>query len=180
MIGALIIGCEIAFWIFVLSGLSARYIFGWKKAGGILLLCTPAIDLLLIAVTVIDLKNGSKAELVHGLAAIYIGVTIAFGHRMIKWTDQRFAHRFAGGPRPETRPKYGKNRAQWERQGWYRHLLAWVLGALLLVGMVMIVGDASRTKELERIAFGWAGVVVIDFVISFSYTLWPKKEAREG
>ncbi|WP_106769512.1 hypothetical protein [Paenibacillus faecalis] len=175
MIGALIVVCEIAFWIFVLAGLSARYILGWKKAGGILLLCTPIIDLILIAVTVIDLKNGASAGLMHGLAAIYIGVTIAFGHRMIKWADQRFAYRYAGGPKPESKPKYGKSRARFERQGWYRHFMAWVLGALLLLGMVLIVGDVSRTKALERVALGWAVVVAIDFIISFSYTLWPKK-----
>ena len=83
MIGAFIIGCEILFWVFVLAGLSARYLLGLKRTGGILPLCTPVIDLLLIAVTIIDLRGGAEAGFMHGLAAVYIGVTIAFGHRMI-------------------------------------------------------------------------------------------------
>ena len=100
MIGAFIIGCEILFWVFVLAGLSARYLLGLKRTGGILR-CTPVIDLLLIAVTIIDLRGGAEAGFMHGLAAVYIGVTIAFGHRMIQWADARFAHRFAGGKKPE-------------------------------------------------------------------------------
>lgn len=175
MIGALIIGCEIAFWIFVLAGLSARYILGWKKTGAVLLVCTPIVDLLLILATVIDLKNGAQAEFMHGLAAVYIGVTVAFGHRMIKWADERFAHKFAGGQKPAPKPRHGEAHARMERQGWYRHLLAWVIGSALLGVMIMVVGDQERTKDLGLMVLRWAAILGIDFIISFSYTLWPKK-----
>lgn len=175
MIGALIIACEIAFWVFVLAGLSARYMLGWKKAGGLLLLMTPVVDLVLIMVTVVDLRNGTPANFMHGLAAVYLGVTVAFGHRMIRWADERFAHRFAGGPKPVPKPRYGKAHAQMERAGWYRHALAWVIGSLLLGMMILLVGDLERTQELWLTGVRWGAILGIDFVISFSYTLWPKK-----
>lgn len=176
MIGVFIVGCEILFWIFVLGGLSARYLLGWRTAGGILLLCTPIIDLFLITVTIIDLRGGAEAGFMHGLAAVYIGVTIAFGHRIIQWADVRFAHRFAGGEKPVSAPKYGADRAKRERQGWYRHGLAWVIGAMLLGIMILVVGEPDRTEQLKAMALQWAAILGIDFVYSFSYTLWPKKQ----
>ncbi|NMO97781.1 hypothetical protein [Paenibacillus lemnae] len=179
MIAALIIGCEIAFWVFVLAGLVARYLIGWKKTGAVLLASTPVVDVVLIAVTIIDLRNGATAELVHGLAAVYIGVTVAFGHRIIKWADGHFAYRFAKGTKPAAKPKHGKAHARMEREGWYRHLLAWGLGSLLLLFMIWIVGDADRTQQLADMALWWGAVVVIDFVISFSYTIWPKRSGQQ-
>lgn len=175
MIAAMIIGCEIAFWVFVLAGLSARYLAGWNRTGALLLLATPVVDVLLMVFTVLDLKNGAEAEFMHGLSAIYIGVTVAFGHRMIKWADERFAYRFAGGEKPEPAPKRGKAHARREREGWYRHLLAWFVGAILLMIMVLLVNDPARTEALKLVPIWWAGIVAIDFLISFSYTLWPKR-----
>lgn len=107
MLGWFIVACEIGFWVFVLAGLVARYIFHKQRLGALLFICTPVVDVLLLIATVIDLKNGSMATTVHGIAAIYIGVSVAFGHRMIKWADERFAYRFGNGPEPD-KSKMGK------------------------------------------------------------------------
>jgi hypothetical protein len=141
-----------------------------------LLICTPLIDLLLAILTVIDLRNGATASFMHGLAAVYIGISIAFGHRMIKWADDRFAYRFAGGPAPKRPPKYGAAHARHERQMWYLHLLAWTIGSLILYGMILIVDDADRTMSLYGMIIRWGIVLLIDFIWSFSYTFWPRKE----
>lgn len=176
MITAFIIGCEIGFWVFVLAGLICRYILRWKKVGALLLLCTPLIDLALVIAAVYDLRGGAEASFAHSLAAVYIGVSIAFGHRMIKWADERFAHRFAGGPKPAGKPKYGQAHAHYERIGWLHHLVAWVIGAAILYGMVLLVNDESRTAVLFNTLRLWSLILGIDFLISFSYTLWPRKE----
>lgn len=175
MIGWLIIGCEIAFWVFVLAGLSTRYIFKKRRLSGLLLLGTPIADLVLLAATALDLKQGAEATLYHGIAAVYLGATIAFGHSMIKWADQRFAYRFAGGPKPKKKPSAGAQHARHERQGWYRHLLAWTIGSLILAGMILWIGDRPRTVIFELFIQRWAIILGLDFLISFSYTLWPRK-----
>lgn len=178
MIGWLIVICEIGFWVLVVAGLVARYLLGWKKIGAGLLISTPIVDLILIIATVVDLRSGTTAGAMHGLAAIYIGATVAFGKGMIGWADRHFAYRFAGGAKPEPQPKSGRAHAKREREGWYRHFLAWCIGTALLWAMVWLVGDAEQTKTLARMSGVWTMVLGIDFVISFSYTLWPKAEKK--
>lgn len=176
MITAFIIGCEIAFWVFVLAGLVCRYIFKLKKLGALLLISTPLIDLALVVATVYDLRAGAEATFIHSVAAIYIGVSIAWGHKMIKWADERFAFRFANGPTPTVKPKHGLAHARYERVGWLHHLLAWVIGSIILYGMIIMVDDATRTDALFGTFRLWSLILGIDFLISFSYTLWPSKE----
>ncbi|MDO7908605.1 hypothetical protein Q5741_19640 [Paenibacillus sp. JX-17] len=176
MIGWLIVACEIMFWIVILIGLIFRYVVGMKKLGALFLMFTPVIDLVLLLATAYDLHNGAEAQWTHGLAAIYIGSTIAFGHQMIKWADERFAYRFAGGGKPRKKPRYGKQHAKRERAGWYRHVLAFIIGSGLLLGMIQMVGDHSKTSSLMSIIRVWALALGIDFLISFSYTLWPREQ----
>ncbi|GGO09309.1 hypothetical protein [Saccharibacillus kuerlensis] len=178
MIGWLIIACEIGFWIVVFVGLIARYILKKKQLGAFLLLLTPIIDLVLLAATVIDIRRGAEVGFMHGLAAVYIGVTAAYGHRMIKWADEQFAYRFAGGPKPEKKPKTGMKHAALQRGEWYRHLLAWTVGSTLLGIMILLIGDMDRAEALRLWIVRWAMILGIDFIISFSYSLWPRKEAR--
>lgn len=178
MIVAFIIACEIGFWVLVLLGLVTRYVLRQKKLGSLLLLLTPVVDLILIILTVIDLRNGAEANWAHGLAAIYIGVSLAFGHKMIRWADQRFAHRYANGPAPTKPPKYGADHASHERKGWFSHLLAWVISALVLYGMVLLVDNPDKTASLMQLIRIWGIILVIDFIYSFSFTLWPRKKSR--
>jgi hypothetical protein len=173
MITALIIGCEIGFWVFVAAGLAMRYVARKKRAGAILLLCTPVVDLILLAATAMDLQSGASATIMHGIAAVYIGASVAFGHRMIRWADVRFAHWFANGPAPEK--LYGKQHARHERQGWLLHLIGWGIGCAILYGMITWIGDDSDTEKLEQVIRTWSLVLGIDFLISFSYTLFPRK-----
>jgi hypothetical protein len=175
MMAALIIACEIGFWLFVAAGLFCRYILKARRLGACLLFCTVAVDLALLIFTAVDLRNGATASFFHGLAAVYIGVSIAFGHRMIRWADERFAYYFAHGPSPTVKPKFGTEHARYERRMWYLHLLGWLIGSAILFGMIQIVGDESRTTELWLTIVRWSIVLAIDFIWSFSYTLWPRK-----
>jgi hypothetical protein len=174
MILAVIVAVEIAFWALLVAGLTARYVLRLPRAGAALLVAVPLVDLVLLAATVIDLRGGATAGAAHGLAAVYIGVSVAFGRRMIRWADVRFAHRFAGGPAPERSPRTGPAHARREREAWYRHLLAWTVGAALIGLAVALVGDLDRTEAMLQLLGVWTLVLAIDFVVSFSYTLWPR------
>jgi len=172
---AVIVGGEIAFWVLLAGGLATRYLLRRRRLATALLLSVPLVDLVLLAATVLDLRAGAKAGFEHGLAAIYLGVSVAFGHRMVRWADERFAHRFAGGAAPSRPPRGGPERARHERQGWYRHLLAWAVGTGLILLAVAFVGDADRTAAMSEIIWRWAIVLGIDCVWSFSYTVWPRR-----
>ena len=175
MIGFLIVACEIGFWVFVLAGLIARYQFKQERLSMMLFFCTVLIDFFLLIFTFFDLKNGAVADFFHGLSAVYIGVSIAFGRQMINWADRQYQYRFAGGEKPVKREKFGKERAKEERQGWYRHLFSWIIGASLLTFLILYFQNVEQTAALSQILSGWTVVLTIDFFISFSYTLFPKK-----
>ena len=180
MLPAFIIAAEIAFWVVLLSGLTARYVLQRPRLGAALLIATPLVDVVLLAATILDLRSGATATVAHALAAIYLGVSVAFGHSMVRWADVRFAHRFAGGPAPEPAPRHGRSHAARERRGWLRHLLAWAIGSGLMLVGVAVVGDADRTQALLQTAGVWTLILAIDFLVSFSYTLFPRRPATAG
>ena len=117
MIVALIIACEVGFWVLLVAGLALRYLAKMPRTGAAVLLMEPLLELILLIVTAIDLKNGAAADWKHGLAAVYIGFTVAYGHYTIKWVDGHFAHRFAGGPPPVNALRPGPRQARGEAVG---------------------------------------------------------------
>ena len=178
MLIALVVVAEVAFWLILFSGLAIRYPLRRPRLGLVLLVATPLVDLALLAATTLDLRRGGEAALPHGLAAVYLGVSAAWGRRMIDWADARFAHRFAGGPPPERPPRTGRRHAARERREWLRHLTAWATGTALLGLGVLVVGDLERTEALVNVAVLWSLVLAVDFLISFSYTVWPRQASK--
>jgi hypothetical protein len=164
---AVIAACEIGFWVILGAGLVARYLLRWRTVGAVLLVCVPLVDLVLFVATVIDLRRGTTANFTHGLAAAYIGFSVAFGHSMVRWADQRFAHRFAGGPPPWKPPKGGWPRARYEWREWFKGLLGWALACALLGGGVLMVDDWDRTRE--RVAW----VVRLSIALVVWLVFWP-------
>jgi hypothetical protein len=145
----LIVGCEAAFWVVLFSGLAARYLLQWGRISWFLLLCVPVTDLALLVFTVMDLKNGASATFAHGLATAYVGFTVAFGSTMMRWADQRFAHRYAGGPRPLGPPSHGWAAVMYEMKLWGLCILATCIIYILLIAMVGIVDAPGRTEALN-------------------------------
>ncbi|MGI5402973.1 hypothetical protein ACQEVG_26685 [Streptomyces sp. CA-135486] len=175
MIVTLIVICEVGFWVLLAGGLALRYAARLPRLGAGVLLVEPLLEVVLLVVTAIDLKNGAEPDWKHGLAALYIGYTIAFGHYTIKWIDGHVAHRFADGPPPLKPPRYGTARAKHEGKLWLRT----VLGAGIAIGLLQLaiwyVGDASRTGSLSSWQFTALRTAGIHGVIALTYTIWPKK-----
>ncbi len=172
----LIVGCEIGFWIALFLGLFTRYILQYPKIGQAILLCVPLLDLTLLCATAIDLHNGAIAEFAHGLAAVYLGFTVIYGHSLIKWLDQYAAHKFAGGPKILEPPQYGWNYTIHEWKQWLKAVAAGAIAALLLFIAIAYVNQPEKTQAL----FDWFQYIFWSLAIWCAcwplwYTLFPKK-----
>ncbi|MEC1755631.1 hypothetical protein [Bacillus mojavensis] len=170
----MIVFCEIAFWVVIVLGLVVRYLFKQDKLGLLLFALTPVIDLILLIMTSADLYRGAVATTAHAIAAVYIGVSIAFGKQMIQWADEKFRYYVTKqGSKPLVR--YGMDHAKHYAKSLIRHVLAYLIGAGLLAGMIYFIGDAARTEALSSILKVWTVILGIDCLITASYFIWPKK-----
>lgn len=171
MILAAIVACEIGFWVVLAAGLATRYLLGRRRLGAVLLAGVPAVDLALLGFTVVDLRRGGEPSFAHGLAAVYLGISVVFGHSMVRWADERVAHRWAGGPPPAPKPAGGtwaSARREWREFG--RGLLAVAISAVLLLAAIALVGDGGDTSALR----GW--FARLGLVLAIWFVGWPVVE----
>ncbi|WP_262701578.1 MULTISPECIES: hypothetical protein [Streptomyces] len=180
MVVALIIACEVGFWVLLALGILLRYVAKMPKASTVVLLCEPVLEVVLFVTTVIDLRNGAEPDWKHGLAAVYIGYSAALGHSTVKWVDARVAHRFFGGPPPVKPAKYGAARTlhEWKTAG--RWVLAAVIAMALLQGGIWYVGDDGEIGSLRDWQLKMLFLIGINVAIALSYTLFPKRERSAG
>lgn len=153
MIVALIIACEVGFWVLLALALAVRYLLKKRRTSVVLLLCEPVLELVLFVVTAIDLKNGAEPSWEHGIAALYIGFTVGYGHYMI-----------------------GLARARYEGKLWVRTVVAAGVALVLLQLAVWYVGDDGNVDSLR--SFQWLALrgAGIHGLVALAYTIWPKKD----
>ncbi|MGW6919314.1 hypothetical protein ACWGB8_36685 [Kitasatospora sp. NPDC054939] len=180
MIVALIIACEVSFWVLLAAGLVTRYVLKRRRASTVLLLCEPLLEVVLLVATTVDLRNGAEPSWEHGLAALYIGFTVGYGHRTITWLDGHAAHRLGGGPPPVKPPRYGRPRARHEGRTWLRTLLAAAVAVVLLEIAAWYVGPGAGAAALRGWEFSAAQVTALHGIIALSYLIWPKKDPAAG
>jgi hypothetical protein len=116
-LAGLVVLCEVGFWVLLASGLVTRYLLRLRRTSVVLLVCTPLLDVVLLAAAVADLRGGAAASAVHGLGAAYLGFSVVFGHGVIRWADRRMAHWFAGGPAPVKPVGAAHVRHEWREWG---------------------------------------------------------------
>ncbi|WP_129842519.1 hypothetical protein [Streptomyces sp. RFCAC02] len=176
--GLVLIGAaEVAFWVVLAAGLATRYLLRMRRLSTVLLLGVPLVDVALLVATVEDLRSGTEASFTHGLAALYLGFTVAYGHRVIRWADGYVAHRFGGAERPAGPPRYGAARSRYEWRLWRMTLVAAVITLVVIEGMVRLVDDAGAggTGSLRGVQGTAVRAVVIHGIVALTYTLWPKQ-----
>ena len=180
MLVAAIIACEIGFWVVLGAGLLLRYALRLRTAGAVVLAAVPLVDLALLAFTVVDLRRGAEPSGAHGLAAVYLGVSVAFGHAMVRWADVRVAHRFAGGPPPAPQPPSGT--PERVRKEWHGFGLACVAAG---VSAVLLLGAAALAQGGGGELLGWLprlGLVLAVWLVGWpvweTVKLWNGPKAR--
>ena len=174
----LIVGCEVAFWLVLLLGLVARYLLHREALSRWLLLSLPAIDVLLMVFTALDLRAGTTATTAHGLAAVYVGFTIAFGSISLRWADTHFAYRFASGPAPAKAPT-GWKAVRFDFELWLRCIAAWLIAFALIEALIAYVDNDAITQPLHTWhKFGF-GCVLLWFIFGPAWSLvFFRREAR--
>lgn len=171
----MIVVCEIGFWIVIILGLFTRYVLKKNKLGLFFLALTPVVDLILLMITGIDLYRGAIATTAHAIAAVYIGISIGFGKSMIKWADERFRY-YVTKEGPPPIKLYGFEYAKHNLKGWGKHVLSYLIGGGILIGGIFLINDSFRTEALMRILQIWTLALGIDFIITISYFIWPRKK----
>ena len=166
MLIAIIVMCEVMFWVLLGAGLLVRYRWRLRRLSTILLVCVPLLDVVLLAASVVDLRSGSEASLRHGLAVAYIAYSVMFGHRTMRWADRKYAHRYVGGPPPIKPPAGGWPRVRVETVTWLQILAAYVIAWMVTGVMVWAVDDVAATEPLIMFTVGLARVVIIA-------AIWP-------
>ena len=73
-----------------------------------MLAAVPAVDVLLLAVTAVDLARGAEAGWSHGLAAVYLGFSVMLGPPLIRRTRPALRRRAA-----RNRPTSGRCGCAW-------------------------------------------------------------------
>ncbi len=168
---ALIVACEVGFWVILGLALAVRYLLRKERPSRALLLCLPLVDVLLLVFTSMDLRRGATATFAHGLAAAYVGFTVAFGGLAVKWADAHFAHWFAAGPVPPRAPSRGWEAVGHELKLWGRCIVACLITASLVEALVQFIGLSGATEPLlewQKRAFG---CVVLWFFFGPVWTL---------
>jgi hypothetical protein len=161
---AAIVICEIAFWVVLAAGLVVRYLVRWKRTSTVLLASTPAIDVVLLVLTFVDLAAGGQSSFFHGLSAFYIGFSVTHGPRTVAWADAWAAHRWDGAPRPEKTVRYGAEELAHQWREFRRTCVASAIaGAVLVVGL--FVADPGETFWLIYWLITLVSVVLVWLLI---------------
>ncbi|MCP5476543.1 MAG: hypothetical protein H7A19_17065 [Rhodanobacteraceae bacterium] len=154
---ALIVACEVGFWVILLLALALRYLLRKEPLSRAMLLCLPLVDVLLLLFTAMDLRRGATATFAHGLAAAYVGFTVAFGSMAVKWADAHFSHRFAAGPTPSKAPSHGWPAVRYDLNLWGRCIVACIITVALIEALVQFISPGASSQPLlawHKHAFG--------------------------
>lgn len=174
MVAVAIVACEVAFWVLLLAGVTTRYGLGWRRGSAVLLACVPLVDVVLLTVTVADLRWGARtADWTHGLSAVYLGFSVVFGPPLVAGVDRWFARRRqphpatpatsatpasataatagANDPAAASTPETSDVRLARHWREWRRCLTACLLAAATLGLIILAGGDPDRTRAL------WSG-----------------------
>lgn len=163
MIAAAILVSEVAFWVFLVGGLVARYVLRRPTLGMVLLLGSPVADLVLLVLTAVDLSRGATPTSMHALAAAYLAATVAFGHDVVRWADRRFAAWYAGERPPAKPSRAGQERVRHEWREFRKASVFWAVAVSLEVILAGFVGDVERAAPL----LDYTGVLTIALAIWF-------------
>jgi hypothetical protein len=175
VVAVAIVGAEVAFWVVLGLGLLARYVLRRPGLSRVLLLGVPLVDLALLVLVGLDLAGGTEPGRPHALAGLYLGLTVAFGHPLVRWADARFAHRFRGTPLP---PKPAKGTREHVRSlwvEWARVVAAAAIAVVVLALLGVVAGTGAFPSSVDAATTNplWAQMAVLPVVVVVWFLAGP-------
>lgn len=149
-----------AFWVVLLLALAARYVLQQAVLSRWLLYALPGLDVVLLLLTVLDVQRGATPAFAHGLAAAYVGFTVAFGPLAIRWADSKFAQHYFGRASAPQSPLYGWPGVRSDIKLWARCVFAWAIALALIGALMAMVGNEAAQPLLLWYRVAFASVVL--------------------
>lgn len=175
-----IIACEIGFWVILGIGFALRYIFKLKKTSAVVLGSVILVDIILITAAVIHVRSGATATLGNAMAPYYLGFSVMWGHRTVKWFDRYIQHKLTGAPHPRDFVPVEKNaRRIYHLKGTLRDVCAFTIIIATSWACIYLgggVNDATMAFYLGAQNAPRLGFIVLLF--DFSYVIWPGKPKK--
>ncbi|MGA4720975.1 hypothetical protein [Fictibacillus nanhaiensis] len=196
---------ETVFWVSTLSFLVVRYWFNLKKLSIAFFVLFLLNDLWIAAMGYFDYLRTGEFSTYQIIILVVIAYAFLYGKSDFQKLDrfiQRKVAKWRGLPEPElldSKPLYGMQHAQQERQNLYKHILLFIT-VQGIFWLVFGLSDAVSTIQLDslwkdwydttktdlfykndtvnNVTRIWALILAIDIVVSLSYTVAPKKEKK--
>lgn len=176
MIISAIVLAEVAFWALLIAGLFARYILKLNRISIILLALTPIVDLALLLYTFIDMTRGESSNFTHGLSVFYIAFTIAFGPKVVRRLDGRFARFSNGEQRPsDPIPPYEKDDLKKHRNIWSDWIGALCAGGIAVILLVALIFAAGLENSFWLIYW----IIVVVTTVALWWFIGPFRSNRK-
>ncbi len=169
-----LVASEVVFWVLLLGGLAIRYGLNWRRVSSVVLGAIPVNEAALLALAAWDLHRTGHASYDHVLTAVAFAYVVVYGRHDLRRADAFVQRKLAGGTAVRGAKPAGKEHARKERRGWYRHAAMWLVGVALMGIGVLALGSVGDADTFVGAAGAWTFIVVIDGLISFSYTVWPR------
>jgi hypothetical protein len=202
---AFLILAEVIFWVSTLSFLIVRYWFNLKRLSTAFFVLFIVNDLWIATMGYFDYLRTGEFSAYQIIILIVIAYAFLYGKSDFQKLDsfiQRKVANWRGLPEPEiasVKPLYGVEHAKQERKNLFGHLLVFTAFQVLFFFMFGL-SDAVSSIQLDtlfedwydqketdlfykndtanNVTRIWALILAIDFVISLSYTIFPKKEKQ--
>lgn len=196
---------EIIFWLCIILFLLIRYVLGRQRISVWILpifILSVVIDIYLGWV---DYKVTGEFSIFQFIVVIFIIYAVTSGLSDFKRLDayiQRKIAKWKGEPEPELAvklpPKYGREHAKHERIGWYMHVAMFVFAQIVFFFLFGAheqftlsqlfdtefyrlwweheTFGAYQNMTLNQLVKVWFIVLIVDGIVSLSYTFSPRKE----
>lgn len=134
------------------------------------------VDILLLVITIVNVLRGHSSSHGSTLVPFYVGFSVAWGHRIIKWCDRYILFKLGKGAAPKTFiPTIRKQRVVYESQKFLLDIIAVTLISTILI-LCIYFGGGINTLTMPFVdSFKTLGVIaVILLIIDVNYIIFQK------